>query len=101
MMVLQNYTNSENILVGPHGETYPACHDPNEAMNIKAEESSDAAEEEDPLSITTLEIKAEPEVSCIPSVCPLLSRYHKYAEMPIVFLISIFVCTHETTPLCS
>jgi hypothetical protein len=65
MMVLQNYSNSENILVGPHGETYPACHDANEAMNIKAEEVSDAAEEEDPLPITTLEIKAEPEVSSV------------------------------------
>jgi hypothetical protein len=65
MMVLQSYTNSENILVGPHGEIYPACYDGNEAMHIKAEEVSDAAEEEDPLPITVLEMKAKPEVSCM------------------------------------
>jgi hypothetical protein len=64
MMVLQNYTNSENILVGPYGETYPACHDGNQAMNIKAEEVSDAEEEADPVPITFPEVKAEPEVSC-------------------------------------
>jgi hypothetical protein len=57
MMVLQSYSNSENIVVGPYGE---------QAMNIKAEEVSDAAEEEDPLQITVQEIKAEPEVSCMP-----------------------------------
>jgi hypothetical protein len=62
---LQNYTNSENILVGPYGEMYPASHDANQALNIKAEEASDAQEEADPLRITIQEIKAEPEVSCI------------------------------------
>jgi hypothetical protein len=74
-MVLQNF-----------GKTYPASHDANKAMNVKAEEVSDAEEEEDPMPITVLEMKAEPEVSCM-SVCPLLSRYHKYAKMPVVFLI--------------
>jgi hypothetical protein len=63
MMVLQNYTNSENVLLGPYGEIYPACHDANQAINIKAEEVSDAEEEVDPLPITFREIKAEPEVS--------------------------------------
>jgi hypothetical protein len=62
-MVLQNYTNSENILVGPYGETYPACYDGNQAMNIKAEKVSDTEQEEDPVPKTFLEIKAEPEVS--------------------------------------
>jgi hypothetical protein len=56
MMVLQNCTNSENVSVGPHGDTYPAGHDGNEAVNIKAEEA-------DPVQITFQEIKAEPEVS--------------------------------------
>jgi hypothetical protein len=56
MMVLQKYSNSGNVLVGPYGV---------QAMNIKAEEVSDAAEEEDPLLITVQEIKVEPEVSCI------------------------------------
>jgi hypothetical protein len=62
-MVLQSYTNSENVLVGPYGETYPGCYDVNQAMNIKAEDISDAAEEEVPIPVTVLEMKAKPEVS--------------------------------------
>jgi hypothetical protein len=50
--------------VGPYGETNPASHDANQAMNIKAEEDSDAHKEADPLQITFQEIKAEPEVIC-------------------------------------
>jgi hypothetical protein len=50
--------------MGPHGETYPASHDANQAMNIKAEEDSNSQEEVDPLQIAVKEIKAEPEVSC-------------------------------------
>jgi hypothetical protein len=41
-MALQNYTNSENILVGPCAEAYPASHGANQAVSIKAEEVSDA-----------------------------------------------------------
>jgi hypothetical protein len=63
MIVLQSYKNSEKVLVGPYGETYPACHDGNQAMNIKAEEGSDAAEEADAVPITFPEMKAGPEVS--------------------------------------
>jgi hypothetical protein len=37
-------------------------------MNVKAEEISDAEEEEDPLALTFPEIKAEPEVSCMCTV---------------------------------
>jgi hypothetical protein len=48
--------------VDPHGETYPAPHDANQAVNIKV---SDAEEEEDPVPITFPKIKAEPEVSCL------------------------------------
>jgi hypothetical protein len=65
MMVLQNYTNSEKVLVGPCGEIYPACHDGNQATNVKAEEVSDAEEEVDPLPVAIQEIKAEPEVRCM------------------------------------
>jgi hypothetical protein len=54
--------------VGPHGETYPAPHDANQAMNIKADAASDAEEEEDPLQISVQKIKAEPEVSCVCTV---------------------------------
>jgi hypothetical protein len=64
-MVLQNYTNSENILVWPYGETCPASHDANPAVNIKAQEVSDTQEEVDHLRITVQEMKAEPEVSCM------------------------------------
>ena len=64
-MPLQNCTNSEKVLVGPYGETYPASHDASQAMNIKAEAVSDAKEEVDPVRITFQEIKAEPEVSCM------------------------------------
>jgi hypothetical protein len=65
MMVLQNYVNSEIVVVGPYGETYEASHDANQTVNIKAEEISDSQEEADPLLITIQEIKAEPEVSCM------------------------------------
>jgi hypothetical protein len=64
-MVLQSYTNSENILAGSYGETYSACLDANQAMNIKAEEVIDAEEQEDPLPVTLQEIKAKTEVSSV------------------------------------
>jgi hypothetical protein len=40
-----NCTNSEKVLVGSYGETYPASHDANQAMNIKAEEDSQDTQE--------------------------------------------------------
>ena len=49
--------------MGTHGETYPTPHEASQAMNIKAEEVSDAEEEADPVRITFQEIKAEREVS--------------------------------------
>jgi hypothetical protein len=75
MMPLQNCTNSENISVGPYGEMYPASHDANQAMDIKAEEVSESQEEVDPLRITVQEIKAEPEVSC------MILYVHCYADI--------------------
>jgi hypothetical protein len=67
VMVLQNCTNLEKFVPGACGEAYQAYHDANQAMNIKAEEVSDAEEEEEvgPVPITCQEIKAEPEVSCM------------------------------------
>jgi hypothetical protein len=64
-MVLQDYTNSENILLGPYGEIYPASHDAIQAMNVKAEEVSESQEAVDPAQITLQGMKAEPQVSCI------------------------------------
>jgi hypothetical protein len=75
VMVFQSYTNSENILVDPYGETYPASHDANQAMNVKAEAVSDAEEEEDPVPVTYIEIKAEPEVSCVCTVRQITEMY--------------------------
>jgi hypothetical protein len=79
--------------VGPYGETYPASHDANQAVNIKAEEVSDAQEEADPLRITVHEVKAEPEVSrmfmyvyCWADII--------YAEMPVAFLVSVCLPMH-------
>jgi hypothetical protein len=61
-LFLQNSANSENVLVGPYVETSV------QAMNVKAEEVSDAEEEEVPVGITFPEIKVEPEVSCMCTV---------------------------------
>jgi hypothetical protein len=63
ILVLQNSTNSESILVGPYGEKYPGSQVEKQTMNIKTEEVSDAQEDADPVQITVQEMKAEPEVS--------------------------------------
>jgi hypothetical protein len=64
-MFLQNCTNSEAFSVGLYSGTYPASHDANENMTIKAEEVSDTQEEMDSLGITVQKIEAEPEVSSV------------------------------------
>lgn len=64
-VVLQRYTDSESILEGPYGETYPACHDGDQAMNVKTEDMSATKPEVDPVPITFQKIKAEPQVSCM------------------------------------
>jgi hypothetical protein len=64
VMVLQNYTNLENSVLGACGGTYQACHDADQAMKIEAEAISSGAEEEEvPVPITFSKIKAEHEVS--------------------------------------
>jgi hypothetical protein len=68
VVILQSCTNAENVLVGSYGETYWTPHDANQAVNVKTEAVSDAEEEEDPVSITSAEMKAEPEVSCVCTV---------------------------------
>jgi hypothetical protein len=64
-VVLQNYTDLENTLEGPYGETYPACRHGDQTMDIKAEDMSDTEEEVDPVPITFPNIKAELQVSCM------------------------------------
>jgi hypothetical protein len=66
--ILQSYTDSENVSMGPHGETYPAPHEADHSMNIKAKEGSHVEVEEDPVPISFQDIKAEPEVSCVCTV---------------------------------
>jgi hypothetical protein len=63
MMDLQNYTNVEKDVPGPFGEAYVTFLDGNEATNIKDEVSDAEEEEEEPMAVTFVEIKTEPEVS--------------------------------------
>jgi hypothetical protein len=89
-MVLQNSTNSENVLVGQYGEMYSASHDANQATDVKTEEVSDAQEGADPVQITFQEIKTEPEVSlcfCMPTV----RQNHRYAKVAVVWLAVLSV----------
>jgi hypothetical protein len=67
-MVLQNCTNSERVVRGPCGEPYPTSDDADQAKNIQAGEVSDAEEDEEPVPIEFLEIKAEPTVSSMSQV---------------------------------
>jgi hypothetical protein len=85
IVVLQNCTNSENVLVGRYGELYPGSHDASQAMNIKTEEVSDVQEDADPVQIAFQEIKTEPEVSCV-FCMPTVWQNHRYAEMAVVLL---------------
>jgi hypothetical protein len=65
LSALQNPTDFENIQ-SLHSEMCPASsHDAYPAISIKAEVLSDAEEEEDPVPITFVGVKAEPEVSCV------------------------------------
>jgi hypothetical protein len=64
LVVLQNPPDLEKVR-GLHSEICPASsHDAYPAVRIKAEVLSDAEEEEYPVPLTFVEIKAEPEVSC-------------------------------------
>jgi hypothetical protein len=75
-LFLQNSTNSEHVLVGAYGEM------PDQAMNVKAEEVSDAEEEEVPVAIKFPEIKGESEVSCMCTVRQITQICRKW----VVFL---------------
>jgi hypothetical protein len=76
-MVLQNCMDLQKHAPGPCSETFAASsHDANQAVNIKVEEVSDVeVEEERPVPMTFIGIKAEHEVSCV-SVCPQFCRFH-------------------------
>jgi hypothetical protein len=69
-------------------EIYPSSsQDEYQAISIKAEVPSDAESEEDPLALTSPEIKAGPEVSCV-SVS-MLGGFHKYTY-PLFYKHSIY-----------
>jgi hypothetical protein len=90
MIVLQSYTNSEKVSVGPYGE---------QAMNIKAEEGSDAEDEAGPVPITFPEVKAGPEVS----LCLYMSIVRQITQICInVGCLSDLPClyVHMITSLC-
>jgi hypothetical protein len=95
MMVLQNYTNSENIVVGPYGETYTACYDGNQVVNVKAEEGSDAEEEGDPVPITFPEVKAEPEVRFMSLYVACLADNTDMQKCQLSFCSLISFCAHD------
>jgi hypothetical protein len=64
ILVLQDYTDSQEDVLGSCIETYPTTsYDPNQTINIKVEEFSDVEEEEDPVPIQFPGIEAE-HVSC-------------------------------------
>jgi hypothetical protein len=91
-MVLQNCMDFLKVEPGLSDESCPvSSHDGNQIIDIKVE-VSDTQEIEDPLLITSPEIKAEYEVSCI-STCPSLGAFHRYPELGIVFPISACLST--------
>jgi hypothetical protein len=84
--VLQNCLDFLKVEPGSCSESCPtSSHDGNQISDIKVEE--------DPVSVTFPGIKPEHEVSCM-SVCPLLGTFHRYPELCIVFLISIYRSVH-------
>jgi uncharacterized Zn-finger protein len=83
-LFLQNSANSENVLVDPY------CETSYQAMNVKAEEVSDAEEEEDPVPTTFLEMKTEPEVSCMCTVRQITQICRSAA---CLFGIHLCLCT--------
>jgi hypothetical protein len=74
LLVLQNPAHLKKVR-GLCGEMSPATsHDVYQAISIKTEVPSDAEEEEYPVPLTFVEIKAEPEVSCVP--VSMLAGFH-------------------------
>jgi hypothetical protein len=65
MLVLQDSTVVKKEELSPFGETFPTSDDAEEVKNVKTEVVSDIDEEEDPVPITFMKIKVEPEVSCM------------------------------------
>jgi hypothetical protein len=90
MMIFQDSLDSQKDVPGSHSE---ACVSPshlgNQAVSIKVEEFSHVQDEEDPVPMAVVEIKVEPEVSCVP-VCQLLGIFHSHPELPVPFFLCIY-----------
>jgi hypothetical protein len=85
MVVLQNCLDSQRDVPGSHSEAFhSSSHDGDQAVNVKVEEFSDVKYGEDPLPMTVVEVKFEPEVSCM-SVCPLLGISHCVQDCLVLF----------------
>jgi hypothetical protein len=83
IVVLQNRINLRKVVPGSYSET---CHPGDEGINIKDEELINIEVETSPVPITFPVVKDEPEVSCV-CLCTLLSSFHKYTVLCVVFLI--------------
>jgi hypothetical protein len=89
-VLLQNCMDILKVEPGSISETCPtSSHDGDQIIDVKVE-VSDTQEEQDPLLIQLSEIKAENEVSCM-CACPMLSRFEKYLELYIIFIISVCI----------
>jgi hypothetical protein len=89
MVVLQNRLDSQKDVPGLHSEACASSSHSDQVVNIKVEEVSDVEDGEDPVPMTFVEIKAEHEVSCMSSLCPLLGIYQSHSELPLLLLICI------------
>jgi hypothetical protein len=82
-MVLQN---SMDLLKGELGSSSKRCVistlDGNQVTCIEAETVSHIAEEEDQVPMTIPEIKAEPNVSCVPVVSVVHTSHRLHLELP-------------------
>jgi hypothetical protein len=83
ILVLQNCINLPKVAPGSYSE---ACHPGDQGSNIKDEELIDIEGETSPVPITFPLVKDEPKVSCV-CLCTLLSTFHKYTVLCVVFLI--------------
>ena len=110
MVVLQSCTDSLHILPGSSSDTYATssegtCDVSNTAVEedvVVIEESFTAInkevsivikQEENPEEIFFPDIKTEPDEVSYVCVCLLLDTFYQYPEMPVVFVMPIFLAS--------
>jgi hypothetical protein len=99
IMVLQNHSKLEMDVQDPCSEMYPASCDASQAISMKVE-VSDAEEEEGPVSITFLKIKADPEVRCMPLNVHGKTDLNASKDASCLSDFHLNVCEHGTNVLC-